>query len=136
MDFMGMPPQQAAGFWTGLLIVLMIVLAFRVVGARRKHRVLFGDGGLEPVVLATRSFGNAAEYVPLGIGAMILMSLVGAGTIEIHLFGAPFLLGRLVHGFGLRFGKGPGAGRLIGMILTITALGYAAFLLLFAAAIA
>lgn len=136
MDMMGMPPQQAAGFWAGLLIVLMIVLALRVVGVRRKHRVLFGDGGLEPVVLATRAFGNAAEYVPLGIGAMILMSLVGAGTMEIHLFGAPFVLGRLVHGFGLRFGKGPGAGRLIGMILTLTALGYAAFLLLFAAAVA
>lgn len=136
MDFMGMPPQQAAGFWTGLLIILMIVLMFRVVASRRKHKVLFGDGGVEPVVLATRAFGNTAEYAPIGIGAMILMSMVGAGTVEIHLFGGVFLAGRIIHAFGIRFGKGPGPGRMIGMSLTILSLGYAAFLLLMAAAVA
>lgn len=136
MNLTGMPPAQAAGLWTGLLLILMIVLMVRVVMNRRLHKVLFGDGGIQPVVLATRAFGNAAEYVPLAIGAMILMALVGASAFEIHLVGATFLLGRLFHGFGLSFGKGPGPGRLIGMSLTILALAFAAVLLLIAAAIA
>lgn len=133
MDIMGMTPEQAAALWTGLLIILLIGLMFRVVANRRKHRVLFGDGGIEPVVLATRAFGNAAEYAPLAIGAMILMTLTGASTLAIHLVGGVFLIGRLFHGLGLSFGKGPGPGRMIGMSLTVLSLGFAAIVLLMAA---
>ena len=128
------PTIQAAAAWSGVLILLMIVLAFRVIGARRKHRVLFGDGGVPEMTVATRAFGNAAEYVPLGLGALALLAVLGVGASETHMFAAPFVLGRLIHGFGLSFGKGPGPGRMIGMVLTLLALGYAAFLLLFAAA--
>lgn len=130
------PTIRAAALWAGLLLLLMIVLAFRVIANRRRHKVLFGDGGIEPMVVATRAFGNAAEYVPLALGAMAIMAVMRVGPTEVHAFGAPFLLGRLIHGFGLSFGKGPGPGRMVGMILTLLSLGYAAFLLLFAVATA
>ena len=42
-----MTALQAAGLWSGLLILLMVGLAFRVVANRRRHRVLFGDGGVQ-----------------------------------------------------------------------------------------
>ena len=121
---------QAAGVWSGALILLIVALAFRVVANRRKHKVLFGDGGVEAMTIASRAFGNSAEYVPLGIGAMILMALTGSASWEVHLFGVTFFAGRLVHAAGLRFGPGPGAGRMIGMILTLLALIGAALLLI------
>ena len=110
---------QAAGLWSGLLILLMTVLAFRVVSNRRRHKVLFGDGGVPQVVLATRAFGNAAEYVPLGIGALILLALLDYPLWAVHGLGATLLAGRIIHGFGLSYGRGPGPGRLIGMMLTL-----------------
>ncbi|HYC97768.1 MAPEG family protein [Brevundimonas sp.] len=109
---------QAASAWSGALILLMIVLSIRVVMSRRRLKVLFGDGGLDEMTLVTRTFGNAAEYIPVGIGALILLALTGNQTWVIHAVGGVLLIGRLVHGFGLRFGKGPGIGRIIGMTLT------------------
>ena len=113
---------QAAGLWSGLMILLLVALAFRVVANRRKHRVLFGDGGVPQVTVATRAFGNAAEYIPVGIGALILLALLGYPLWSIHAVGATLLAGRAIHGFGLSHGNGPGPGRLIGMVLTLTAL--------------
>lgn len=113
---------QAAGLWSGLMILLLVALAFRVVVNRRRHRVLFGDGGVPQVTLATRAFGNAAEYIPVGIGALILLALLGYPLWSIHAVGATLLAGRAIHGFGLSHGKGPGPSRMIGMILTLIAL--------------
>ena len=116
--FETMTPIHAAGFWSGLLILVLMVLSVRVVLNRRKHKVLFGDGGSEPMTLATRAFGNAAEYTPLAIGALILMASMGYASLWIHAVGGAFFLGRVIHPTGLRYGKGPGMGRVIGMILT------------------
>jgi hypothetical protein len=115
----GMTPIEAAGVWSGLLILLLAALAFRVVSNRRKHRVLFGDGGVDAMLVATRAFGNAAEYLPVGVAALLLLALTGFETLAVHLFGALFLAGRVIHAVGLRVGKGPGAGRLVGMVLTL-----------------
>jgi uncharacterized membrane protein YecN with MAPEG domain len=119
---MFMTAFHAAGLWAGLMILLMTILGFRVIANRRKHRVLFGDGGVPQVTVATRAFGNAAEYVPVGIGALILMALLGYQVWTIHAVGGVLFLGRLIHGLGLSHGKGPGPARMIGMILTMLAL--------------
>ena len=113
---------QAAGLWSGLLILLLVLLAFRVVANRRRHKVLFGDGGVKQVVVATRAFGNAAEYIPVGIGALILLALLGYPLWSIHAVGATLLAGRVIHGLGLSHGKGPGPARMVGMVLTLIAL--------------
>ncbi len=118
INFETMTAIQAAGFWSGLLILLLVVLSVRVVLNRRKHKVLFGDGGSEPMTLATRAFGNAAEYTPLAIGALILMALTGCPSWSVHALGGAFFLGRVIHASGLRYGSGPGPGRVVGMILT------------------
>ena len=122
---------QAAGVWSGALILLMLVLSIRVVIHRRKHRVLFGDGGVEQMTLATRAFGNAAEYVPLGIGALILLAISGYAPWIVHAVGATFFIGRLVHPIGLGSGKGgPSLGRVVGMSLTWLSLAAAALCLI------
>jgi hypothetical protein len=125
-----MTALHAAGFWGGLLILLLIALAFRVISNRRKHRVLFGDGGVEQMTVATRAFGNAAEYIPVGVGALILIALLGYPAWAVHAVGGVLFAGRLIHGVGLSHGKGPGVGRLVGMALTVVALAAAAMLLI------
>jgi hypothetical protein len=72
-----MTPAQAAALWSGLLIVLMVVLAIRVISARRSNRVLIGDGGNAHVALSGRVFGNASEYIPLGVAALVVLVVLG-----------------------------------------------------------
>ncbi len=123
-----MTPAQAASLWSGLLILLLVVLSARVVMARQKHRVVLGDGGNADLVLAGRVFGNAAEYVPVGVGALAMLTLLGLPAYAIHGVGGVLFLGRLLHASGLTAGK-PTPGRLLGMVLTYLSLIAAAGML-------
>lgn len=125
-----MTALHAAGFWSGLLILVLIVLSVRVVMARRRQRVILGDGGDEVMIVAARRFGNAAEYTPVAIGALVLLALIGWQAWIIHAIGAAFFVGRVVHPLGLAFGKGPPPARVIGMTLTWLPLLAAAVLLI------
>ena len=113
---------HAAGLWSGLLILLMIILSGLTVTRRRRHLVAFGDGGNAELNAAARAFGNASEYIPVGLVALVLLALTGAPEMMIHGVGATLLLGRIVHAVGLLFQKGPSLGRVAGMVLTYLAL--------------
>lgn len=126
---MTMTAAQAASLWSGLLILLMVVLSLRVVTARRANRVLLGDGGNAQVTLAGRVFGNASEYIPVGIAALAVLTLLGMPAYAIHAVGGVLFLGRLLHWVGLS-DKKPTAGRIAGMMLTFTALIAAAGMML------
>lgn len=116
-----MTPAQAAALWSGLLILLLVILSVRVVMARQRNRVVLGDGGHADLIVAGRVFGNAAEYIPAGIGALAVLTLLGMPAYAIHGVGGALFLGRLLHASGLTAGK-PTPGRLGGMILTYLAL--------------
>lgn len=116
-----MTAAQAASLWSGLLVLLLVLLSVRVVMARRSHRVLLGDGGVAQVTLAGRVFGNAAEYIPAGIAALALLALLGMPAMAIHIIGGLLLAGRVVHAVSLS-DKRPTAGRVAGMALTFLAL--------------
>jgi len=124
-----MTAAQAAALWSGLLIFLMIVLSIRVVMARRGNKVLLGDGGNAKVILSGRVFGNAAEYIPVGIAALVALTLLGLPTYAIHAVGVTLLLARLLHAIGLSDRK-PTPGRIAGMLLTYLALFVAAAMLI------
>ena len=120
---------HAAALWSGLLILWLLGLSVLVVLRRRRHRVLFGDGANPELTTATRAFGNAAEYIPPGIGALILLALMGIPAPWVHGVGATLFVGRLIHGWGLLFLKGPSVGRILGMALTWLALVFGAAML-------
>ncbi|QLQ14310.1 MAG: MAPEG family protein [Brevundimonas sp.] len=128
------PALLNAALWSGLLIFVMIVLSLRVILGRWQHRVSLGEGLEGQLSVAARSFGNCAEYVP-GIAAMTLVALVGASTVEVNVIGGTLLLGRVLHPLGLMM-KAPNWARLIGMVLTLFALGFAAVLLIMATMVA
>ena len=121
---------QVASFWSGLLVLLLVTLSVRVVMNRRKHRVLLGDGGVAEMTIASRAFGNAAEYVPAGIGALILLALIGTPAWAIQLVGGALFIGRLIHPMGIKTTGGVTLPRLLGMMFTWVALIGAGIILL------
>ena len=124
-----MTAAQAAALWSGLLILLLVVLSVRVVMGRQKHRVALGDGGNDDMVLRGRIFGNASEYIPVGIAALAVLTLLEMPAYTIHAVGGVLFLGRVLHASGLTADK-PTPGRLLGMVLTYLALIAAAGMLL------
>lgn len=113
---------QAAALWSGILILLLIGLSGLVVRRRFRHQISLGDAGNPDMAVAARAFGNASEYVPAGLVALILMALIGAPVLLIHGVGATLALGRIIHALGLMLQRGPSLGRVLGMLLTWIAL--------------
>ncbi len=88
METVVAPAGHAAALWTALNLLLLLLLSALVVRQRRRLRVAFGDAGSSELIRATRAFGNAAEYIPAGIGALAVLALVGANPLAIHGVGA------------------------------------------------
>lgn len=125
----GMTAAQATALWSGLMIGLLVVLGVRVGMARRSGKVVLGDGGQAGVLLATRVFGNAAEYIPVAIGAMTVLTLLGMPAYVLHGLGGVLFLGRLIHAATLSTERAT-LGRIIGMSLTWLPLLLAAAMLI------
>ena len=120
--FEAMTVLQAAALWSGLSILLLVVLSFRTIFTRKRLKVSFGDGGNAELTAASRAFGNAAEYIPPCLAILILMALTGFEPVWVHAVGGSMLLGRSLHAWGLSQAKQPSFGRMSGMILTQLAL--------------
>lgn len=120
-----MTAAQAAALWSGLMILLMVFLAVRVVMTRIRHGVGLGDGGQPELTVIGRTFGNAAEYIPVGIAGLAVLTLLGMPAYALHAVGGVLFLGRLLHSVGLTAGKVTLA-RKAGMGLTLLALIVAA----------
>lgn len=126
-----MTKLEWAALFAGLNILLLVVLMFHVVGARRRHKVTLGDGGNPDVLRAIRAHGNAAESIPpalIGLGFMALLEPVP--VLAVIVLGGGFTLGRVLHFSGLAASEGPSFGRVVGTLLTVfTLIGMAGALL-------
>lgn len=114
-------PPHALALWSGLHILLLLVLAALVIRIRRRERIGLGDGGNPALARAIRAFGNAVEYAAPALIGMGVLVMVGAGALLIHLCGALMLTGRVLHAFGLTRTGGASRARLGGMLLTLGA---------------
>ncbi len=121
---------SAAALYSGVLILMGIVLQARVIMQRRTKLVGIGDGQDKELARAIRVHGNFSENAPVAIGALILLALVAAPAALMHLLGIMIVVGRAAHAFGLSRTAGSSPGRVAGMVLTLTALGIAALTLL------
>jgi uncharacterized protein len=113
--------------WGGLLGVLMLVLATRVVQTRNSQQVIFGDGGNAILLQRIRVHGNFTEYVPMVLLLMLLLELNGASPLLLHSLGGGLFVARCLHAFGLSSTTGVSFGRFVGTVAT--------FLLLLAASV-
>ncbi|HXZ84936.1 MAG TPA: MAPEG family protein [Myxococcota bacterium] len=117
--------------WGGLLGILMLVLAARVVQARVSENVVIGDGGSTLVLQRIRVHGNFSEYVPMVVLLMLLLELGGASAALLHAIGASLFVARVLHAFGLSRSSGPSFGRFVGTVATFVLLLAASVLALY-----
>lgn len=120
---------HAAALWTGLNLLVLLVLSMLVVRQRRKHKVLLGDGGAPELLRASRVFGNATEYVPAALIGIAVLAAVGASPLIIHGLGAGLFVGRIAHAVGLTRNEGVSPGRAIGALFTWVVLLFTGVLL-------
>lgn len=115
-------PLAITPAYAGLFALFLIILSLRVIGMRRSARVSLGDGGNPDLMRCMRVQGNFIEYVPLILILMLLAELLGQPSWIIHAIGLVLLAGRLAHAYGV--GRSPQVMRLrvLGMVLTLTAL--------------
>lgn len=109
---------SAVALWAGLCLILLLVLTVQVSLHRRSLKVSLGDGGHAVLNTASRTFGNAIEYVPTGLVAITLVALLGWSAGIVHALGAALFLGRVLHAIGMHSARQPAVGRMVGMILT------------------
>ena len=124
---------QAAALWTGLHLILLLVLSVLVTRQRRKHHVEIGDGGVPALNQAIRAFGNAAEYVPAALVGLGVLALAGAMPLLIHPIGFLLFAGRVMHAVGLSRSTSVSWLRTVGVLATwIAYVALAAALLFYA----
>jgi uncharacterized protein len=122
---------KTSAIYVALILVMGVVLTLLVINQRRTKLIGIGDGGDRTVARMIRVHGNFAENAPLALALLILLPLVGAAGWSIHAVGLLFLVGRGLHAWGLSQSAGSSAGRVGGMIMTLTSslIGAAALLL-------
>ncbi|MBK7859601.1 MAG: MAPEG family protein [Archangiaceae bacterium] len=89
--------------------MMLIVLLGSWVSIRRLFlgsQARLGKPVPEPIVHPVRAHGNAAEWVPFGILALLLLELGGAPSFALHLMGGGYVLLRLGHA-GYALNRGP-----------------------------
>jgi uncharacterized membrane protein YecN with MAPEG domain len=114
--------MPVTAFYAALLTPIFIVLAIRVVTARRSGGVTVGDAG-DPVLLRRmRVHANFVEYVPLALVLLGLAEGLGAPAWQLHGLGVVLLVARLSHALGMSRTDEPLALRVAGMAGTFAVL--------------
>ena len=119
--------MRTTALYAALLALLYLAITVGVLRARYASKIALGTGEDRGLFRAARAHANFAEYVPLILVLMVLAESGGAPRLLVHAIGLATLVGRSLHAYGIRQEPEPLAFRMSGMILTLTALGVAAF---------
>jgi len=123
--------MRITGLYVALGVLLVLVLAVRVVVRRWKLRIGIGDGDDKELRKRIRAHGNAIEYLPIGLLALLLLDLDGTTPVLLHACGIALIVARIAHAIGLSRTGGTSPERFFGITLTfLTLLAMAVLLLL------
>ena len=121
---------QIVALYVALHLILAPILMFRVGQIRIKEKVSLGDGDNPALFARIRAHGNYVETTPFALIGLFALAMMSAHPIALHLFGAVFFIGRILHAHGMAQKGSNGKGRLMGMMMTLfTFFGSAAYLL-------
>ena len=109
-----------AGLYAGILALLLVVLAARIIRLRWKLRLGLGDGGDRTMLRAVRAHGNATEYLPITLLLLLVAELNHASPVLLHTGGCVFVVSRVLHAIGLTRSGGPSCPRTVGTVGTVT----------------
>lgn len=112
--------------YASLMVPLFLVLAARVIRARRGARVAVGDGGDGTLMRRMRVHANFAEYVPLALLLLALAESLGTNVWLLHGLGIALLGARLSHAFGMSQAAENFTFRVAGVVTTFGVLGIGA----------
>ena len=112
--------------YVGLLTLIYLALAYRVIFYRRTNKVSLGDGESKDLRQRVRAHGNFAEYAPLGLVVLACVELQGAPSIAVHVLGLMLFAGRLLHALAFWVHPMNFTYRTYGMILSLTVLFFGA----------
>ena len=109
--------------FASLTALLMIILAFRVSTFRLKYQKSLGHTDDRDFESAVRSHANLTEYAPIALILMAVGELNGVSAQAVYGVGMVFVVGRLLHVWGMYQGRG-GAhkGRLYGILMSWVAI--------------
>ena len=111
--------------YAGLLGLIFLVLTVRVVLRRGAVKTTIGTGGDILLERRIRAHGNFIEFVPLVLILMILLEMQASSIWIVHLVGVCLVVGRVIHCVNISRENESLGGRIVGMVLTMTALGVA-----------
>ena len=122
--------MRITGLYVALGVLLVLVLSIRVVMRRWTTHIGIGDGDDKELRKRIRAHGNAIEYLPIGLFALLLLDLDGTTPVLLHVFGVALIVARVAHAFGLSRTSGTSPERFFGITLTFVTLLVMAVLLL------
>ncbi len=121
---------QIIALYVALHLLLFIILVMRVGKLRVSQEVSLGDGGDDSLLARVRAHANFAETAPFALIGLIALAMMNAHPVALHVFGAGFFIGRILHAHGMDQKDALGKGRGLGMLLTaLVFLGEALYLL-------
>ena len=107
------------GLYAGILALLLVILAARIIRLRWKLRLGLGDGGDRTMLRAVRAHGNATEYLPITLLLLLVAELNHASPELLHTCGCVFIVSRVLHAIGLTRSGGPSWARTFGTVGTV-----------------
>jgi len=122
--------MRITGLYVALGLLLVLILAVRVSLRRRTTKIGIGDGDDAELRKRIRAHGNAIEYLPIGLLALLLLDLDGTSPAVLHACGIVLIIARVAHAIGLSRTGGTSPERFVGIGLTLLILLVMAVLLL------
>lgn len=120
------PALAAAALYVGLNALILLYLTVSVIRNRRSQSIVLSDGGDETMLRLIRGHANAAETMPMALGLIVVMALMGTPAWVVHLFGLALTIGRLTHAWHFLGEDRPLVARIVGMALTLSTIGLGA----------
>lgn len=102
--------------------VMLIVLALNIVRLRLGRKIPLGMGEGSALEQPVRVHGNFTEYTPTFLILLLLAELGGAVFWFLHLLGAAFVAGRMLHAYGLSTVRARSFGRFYGSLISWTSI--------------
>lgn len=113
---------KLASIYIAVLILMAVALSVNVAVRRGPLQIGIGDGGNQTLHRMMRIQGNFTEYAPMCIGALVMLSVIGAPSWAMHTVGGAMVAGRALHAMGIYQTAGVSFGRAAGMVLTYISL--------------
>ena len=117
--------------YAALLGLIFVVLSIKTIIIRRKNKVAVGDGNKPQLQRAMRVHANFAEYTPIAIILVGFVESLKYNEIIVHILFSVFVLGRIIHAYGLSKIDEDFRFRVFGMVLTFNVITVASGLIIF-----